>query len=123
MGDHREALDHWKNAMKLAADAEHSAILNAPGAGADFYGTVRAIGALRLSRLTDTNRAGRHVPAINFARACLRIDDKQKALEWLQAACEERNVYSLMIAADPIYDPLRTDPRFIDLLKRMKLSA
>ena len=109
--------------MTLAGDAELSAILGAPGADGDFYGTVRAIGARRLSRLSDTNRAGRRVPAIDFARACLRIDDKQQALEWLQAACEERNVYSLMIASDPIYDPLRTDSRFIDMLKRMKLSG
>ncbi len=123
MGHHARALEHWKKAATLADDVELSAILDAPGAGADFYGTVRAIAARRLSRLTDTNRSGRHLPAINFARAYLRIDDKQQALEWLLAACEERNVYCLMTASDPVYDPLRSESRFIDMLKRMKLSA
>jgi hypothetical protein len=32
-------------------------------------------------------------------------------------------VYSLMISSDPLYDPLRTEQRFMRLLQRMKLAA
>jgi TolB-like protein/Tfp pilus assembly protein PilF len=133
MGRHREAIEHWEKAMTLAGDVELVQILSAatanPGSeGTDssntnFTETVRALEVKRLARLTDMKSGGRHVPAINFVRAYLRMDDKEQALEWLKRACEERNVYSLMIGADPVHDPLRTDSRFIGLLKRMKLSA
>jgi hypothetical protein len=53
----------------------------------------------------------------------LRAGDQEQALNSLELACEERNVYSLMIGSDPLYDPLRTDPRFDKLLNRMKLTG
>jgi hypothetical protein len=46
-----------------------------------------------------------------------------QALKCLKLACQERNVYSLMIGCDPLYDPLRTDQRFNRLLQRMKLGG
>ena len=122
-GHHDKAVEHRKKAMTLSGDAELVAILSAGAANGDFSGAMRAVGMKRLGRLTDMRNRGDHIPAINFARAYLRMDDKEEALRWLKMACEERNVYSLMIGSDPLYDPLRTDRRFLKLLRRMKLCA
>jgi TolB-like protein/Tfp pilus assembly protein PilF len=119
----QEALDRWKKAAALTADAELGEILNATGANRDFSGALRAVGMKRLARLTDMRSRGDYVPAIDFARAYLRMDDKEQALQWLKTSCEERNVHSLMIGTDPLYDPLRTDRRFIEMLRRMKLPV
>jgi hypothetical protein len=35
----------------------------------------------------------------------------------------ERNVYSLLIASDPFYDPLRADQRLAKLSRRMELDG
>ncbi len=123
IGRRHDAIEQWKKAMAVAGDTELSAILNSPGAERDFAGTVHALAATRLARLNERKKCGDFIPAINFARAYLRMDDHDQALQWLKTACEERNVHSLMIGVDPLYDPLRTDPRFTASLRRMNLPA
>ena len=106
----------------MTADQELAAILSATDTRRSLNSIVHATAAKTLERLA--NRAkGEYVPAINFARAYLRMGDKEHALEWLKASCEERNVHSLTIGSDPIYDPLRTNRRFVKLLQRMKLRG
>src|SRR5882724_2209001 len=121
-GRSQEAIEQWAKAADLTADPELAAILSAAHAKRSFDGAVHAIAAKNLERLADRTR-GEYVPAINFVRAYLRMGDKKHALEWLRTSCEERNVYSLTISSDPLYDPLRTDRRFLKLLQRMKLRA
>lgn len=41
------------------------------------------------------------------------------ALEWLEKAYEDREPRMAYLKVDPIFDPLRSDPRFRDLLRRM----
>ncbi len=52
------------------------------------------------------------------------LGEKEKAFEWLEKAYEDRSIGSTFarIKVDPIYDPLRSDPRFADLLRRMNLQ-
>jgi hypothetical protein len=49
------------------------------------------------------------------------LNNKDEALAWLQKAYEEHSV-ALTSLVDPIYDPLRSDPRFQDLLRRVGLG-
>ena len=65
---------------------------------------------------------GAYVPAIRLAREHLRAGRLEEALNLLTLACEERNVYALLIASDPFYDPVRTDQRFTKLLRRRQLK-
>jgi hypothetical protein len=51
--------------------------------------------------------------------------DRDKALEWLEKGYDERSIASTvpgMIKVDPVFDPLRSDPRFTNLLRRMNLQ-
>ncbi len=121
-GRNQEAIEKWRRAAELSGDSELAAILTALDAKCSFASTVHAVAAKNLERLNVRMRA-EYVPAINFARVYVRMGDKENALQWLKMACEERNVYSLTIGSDPLYDCLRTDQRFVKLLQRMKLSA
>ncbi len=118
----QEAIEQWRRAADLAADSELAAILSAADARRGFAAAVRAVAEKSLDQLSDRAK-GEYVPAINFARAYLRMSNKEQALRWLKTACEERNVYALTIGSDPFYDSLRTDRRFVKLLQRMKLSV
>jgi TolB-like protein/DNA-binding SARP family transcriptional activator len=122
-GEYREAVEQWTKAMLLANDTELVATLRGAKTKEAVDRAVRDVAAKRLDRLLRKRERGDYVPAIRFAREHLRASHQEEALKWLTLACEERNVYSLMIASDPFYDPLRADQRFVKLLRRMKLDG
>ena len=121
-GQQREAVEQWKKAATLASDAELAATLRVASAKGGFSSALRAVAVKRLERLKSVKERGGYIPAMSFAREHLRMGDKEQALRWLKLACEERNVYSLMIGSDPFYDPLRSEERFAKLLHRMKVN-
>jgi tetratricopeptide (TPR) repeat protein len=47
--------------------------------------------------------------------------DYENAMDWLEKAFEVRDP-NLPYVAGPLYDPLRSNPRFQDLMRRMNLS-
>ncbi len=47
------------------------------------------------------------------------IGDTEEAMTWLERAYEERDPFLLVAKTDPLTDPLRSDPRFQDLLRRI----
>ncbi|HEX9901468.1 MAG TPA: tetratricopeptide repeat protein, partial [Acidobacteriota bacterium] len=49
------------------------------------------------------------------------LGDKDEAFRWLEAAVEERSTFVPWMRDNPAYAPLRSDPRFQDLVRRMKL--
>ena len=49
------------------------------------------------------------------------LGDKDEAFRWLEAAVNERMTFIPWMRQNPAYAPLRTDPRFQDLVRRMKL--
>ena len=122
-GDYREAAEHWTKAMLLADDKEIVRTLRTAKTKETVERAVRGVAAKRLDRLQRNQQKGVYVPAIRFAREHLRAGHHEEAIKWLTLACEERNVYSLMIACDPFYDPLRADHDFVKLLRRMKLDG
>jgi hypothetical protein len=63
----------------------------------------------------------RYVPAFSFAVIYLGLGEKDQAFAWLEKAYEDRSSLILFLKGDPIWDPLRSDPRFADLLRRIGL--
>jgi hypothetical protein len=57
-----------------------------------------------------------------MVRAFSGLGDRESAFRWLEKAYEERSSTMAYIRSDAIYDPLRTDPRFAALLRRMNLQ-
>lgn len=49
--------------------------------------------------------------------------DKEQAFSWLDKAYEERSGYLMEIHLDPMFDPLRSDPRFPALVRRLGLAS
>lgn len=50
------------------------------------------------------------------------LGDKRDAFEWLEEAYRAHDVGLVYLKIDPCLDPLRSDPRFDDLLRRVGLS-
>ena len=58
--------------------------------------------------------------ALMIAHIYIGLGNKDNAFHWIQTAIDQRDL-NLSLKADPIYDPLRSDPRFTTLLRQMKL--
>ena len=63
------------------------------------------------------------VPAFYVALLYTGLGDKDQAFAWLDRAFEERSGYLTEIHVDPMFDPLRSDPRFEVLARRLGLEA
>jgi hypothetical protein len=50
-----------------------------------------------------------------------RLGQKEQAMEWLEKAYEERSLVLDDLHADPDFDRLRSDARFVELMKRIGL--
>ena len=64
----------------------------------------------------------RYVSPFNFALLYLGLGEKERTLEWLNKTYNEYPFTLAFLKIDPRYDDLRSDPRFVDLMRRMKLS-
>jgi len=65
----------------------------------------------------------RRIPPINFAIIYTGLGDKDQAFSWLEKVYEERGGRELGEArVNPMFDSLRSDARFTDLLRRVNLA-
>jgi eukaryotic-like serine/threonine-protein kinase len=69
--------------------------------------------------LNDLLARKEYVPPVDIAAIYIGLKDKEKALEWLEKAYEVRSDQITYINKEPRFDPLRSDPRFQDLLRRI----
>lgn len=65
----------------------------------------------------------RHVHPDLIALVYLGLGQKETAIDWLEAAYQVRARDLLEIRYDPQFSGLRTDPRFIDLIRRIGLPS
>jgi len=64
-----------------------------------------------------------YVPPTTLSLVSAVLGRADEAFEWLDRAYEERDALLNWVKIGPHYDPLRGDPRFSSLLKRMELDA
>ena len=64
----------------------------------------------------------RYVSPYNFAIIYTGLGDKDRAFEWLTKCVEQRTLIIFHLKSRPLFDPLRSDPRYADLLRRMNLE-
>jgi eukaryotic-like serine/threonine-protein kinase len=72
-----------------------------------------------LAELKEQSK-GRYVASYWIAMIYVGLDEKDEAFAWLEKAYQERSFWLLWIKMDPKVDSLRSDSRFIDLLKRLR---
>ncbi len=60
-------------------------------------------------------------PALQAALVSLGLGQRDAAFDWLRRACVERSMGVHWLKSEPIWDPLRSDSRFPDLLRQLHL--
>ena len=79
---------------------------------------IRGYYLWQLQRLREESKH-RYVSAADFAYVFAGLGEKDEAFSYLEKAYEDRDCYLTRLQVLPALDPLRSDPRFQDLLRRM----
>ncbi|HZV87505.1 MAG TPA: winged helix-turn-helix domain-containing protein [Candidatus Binatus sp.] len=93
------------------------------GVGYGYAVTGRRAEAHRvLDKLNELSKR-QYVSPIWRVKIYAGLEEKDKAFEWLEKAYEDHSIVSVgYIKTNPMFDPLRSDPRFADLLRRTNLQ-
>ena len=73
-----------------------------------------------LGELKRRKKAG-YIPAAAFVNAYLGLGDNERAFYWLEQAYKEQSNILQFLKTHPYFDPIRSDPRFADLVHRVGL--
>ncbi len=63
-----------------------------------------------------------YVPPYHIAIVYIGLDEREKALTWLEKAFSEQDPKIVFLKSDRFWNNLRSEPRFIDLMKKMRFE-
>jgi TolB-like protein/Tfp pilus assembly protein PilF len=119
MGKYDLWLEEWKKSATLANDREELAIAE-EAARVYRNGGFRAA-VSHIIELRKELAQRRYVDPSDIAYAYALLGDKEQVFYWLEKAYSDKAGGLQVIKGVPPMDPFRSDPRYIDLLKRMGL--
>lgn len=82
----------------------------------------RRADALRMLEELKRRKQTGYVPAAAFVKAYLGLGEYDRTFFWLEEAYKEQSNILQFLKVHPIFDPIRDDPRFADLLHRVGLD-
>jgi DNA-binding SARP family transcriptional activator/TolB-like protein/Tfp pilus assembly protein PilF len=78
--------------------------------------------ALKVLEYLNEQSKRMYVPPYHFAIVDAGLGRKNQAFSWLEQAFERHAVDLFTLKVEPMFDSLRSDPRFTDLLRRVRLA-
>jgi serine/threonine protein kinase/Tfp pilus assembly protein PilF len=117
-GMHDEALAEAQEAVRLSnGDPDDIVIL----------GYVHALAGSEEQALNIIQQlqasSGYHNQAHSIAEIYVGLGDTDQALNWLERAFERRNTWIFLLKVDPLFDPIRSNSRFQQLIRRMRFPS
>ena len=113
-----EGVASWQSAAKKMDRA--STAIGALGYGLARLGRKAEVEGI-LAELNAAESRG-YVTPISRAWIYIGMGDSDEAFEWLDRAVDEHDPHILHFPCKPAYDPIREDPRFSALLRKMRLA-
>jgi TolB-like protein/Tfp pilus assembly protein PilF len=111
-GHFREALEELKQAGNFTAE---------PLATMGYvYGRMgRAADARKVLADLQTQSKSVYIAPSMFARVYIGLGDKDQAFAWLEKGYQQHDFWLTFLTGEPMYDTLRSDPRFQELVRRI----
>jgi len=115
---YKEGLDELKKAASLSGDSP--VYLAQVAVGRALAGEKKE--ALRIVRELQDISTKRYVSPYGIAQIYAALNDKKDTYKWLETAYRDRAVWMSYLAVDPLFDSIRSEARFRDLLRRVGLN-
>jgi len=112
-----EAIAELRRAIALSAGSP----LSLAALGHAYAVSGQTIEAQNVLAQLKESSEKRYVSPYSIATIYAGLGEKDQAFRWLERAYEERSGWLIWLRAEPVSDPLRPDPRFQDLLRRIGL--
>ncbi|HET8623173.1 MAG TPA: protein kinase [Gemmatimonadales bacterium] len=117
-GRHDEAAAAFREAIAGAGESAYArgALARALASGG------HTAEARRLLTELEAESQSRYVSPVALATANIALGNTDEAFRWIERARSERRGWMAYLRVEPIFDPIRPDPRFAELLATMGLS-
>ncbi|HEX8847722.1 MAG TPA: protein kinase [Pyrinomonadaceae bacterium] len=117
-GMYKESLEQYDKALELSKNSplmqvERASVLALSGEADRAQSELNALQEISKQR---------YISSYHIATIYVALKDWDRAFEWLEKAYQERADWMVFLNVDPRFKSLRSDPRFTDLLRRMKLG-
>jgi serine/threonine protein kinase/tetratricopeptide (TPR) repeat protein len=117
-GMYEEAIAEIKDAIRLSGgDVRARATL-----GHAYAVAGKRAEALQILDELKALSKQRYVSPYFIALVYVGLKNDDEAFAWLEKAYEERHPYLILMDAEPVFDQIRRDPRFVDLTKRVGIK-
>jgi TolB-like protein/DNA-binding winged helix-turn-helix (wHTH) protein/tetratricopeptide (TPR) repeat protein len=116
-GNHKKGLDELEKAADLSGDSP--LYMAQVGVSLGLAGEKKE--ALRVIRELQDISGKRYVSPYGVAQIYATLNDKEQTYKWLETAYRDRAVWMSYLAVDPVFDSIRSEDRFGDLLQRVGL--
>ncbi len=110
VGEFEQAIDISNRSPSALSGLAHAYAVNG-----------RASEARQILKELLQSRDRRYVNSSSIAAIYLGLGEKDQALDWLEKAYQEHSYQNVFLKVDEEFAPLRSDPRFQDLLRRLGL--
>jgi tetratricopeptide (TPR) repeat protein len=117
MGKQKEAVGEREKLISLSGGPELAAAIEQEFARSGYRGVVQS----SLKGLTEMSKH-EYVSPYSIAQAYMRAGDPETTLDWLEKAHDEHASGLVSLAADPMFDQVRSSPRFQEILRQMKFT-
>jgi tetratricopeptide (TPR) repeat protein len=114
-GMYKEAIKEYITALSITGDTELAAALEKA-----YADSGRQAAMERWAEGLKEKARSKYVAPYRIALVYARAGDKDQTIEWLEKAYQERSNTIPFLRVQPIFDSVRSDPRFIDLVRRMQ---
>jgi len=118
-GRHDEAAQEWAETLRMLGYTEIADAMDRELARAGYKGALRLLTEALEARAAHGASPPAFFPALMYGF----LGDKDRAFWWLEQGYRDRDASFSALNADPCWDPIRSDPRFVDLVRRVGLPA
>jgi len=114
-----QLIEEWKSEGQLSGDQNESEFASALDKGFRSSGWKGAL--TKGIEIRQAQRKSGYSSAYEIATLYAGLGDKDHAFQWLNTAYQERDFFLFGLKTDFLLDPLHSDPRFAELVRKLGL--